>query len=117
MLHMDKKQIDSPLAKQVSNLTRVHDFGGCCQKQPDFSPATEGTALILSLQLLSSNGPVSLIIAYAPTLNSPAETKHRFYEETGPLLYSYLQGYFGLDGYVPLNRLWMSALSLFSFTI
>ena len=114
---MDKKQIDFPLAKQVSNLTRVHDFGGCCQKQLDFSPATEGTALILSLQLLSSNGPVSLIIAYAPTLNSPAETKHRFYEETGPLLYSYLQGFFGLDGYVPLNRLWMSAVSLFSFTI
>ena len=37
---------------------------------------------------------------------------------TGPCyIYPHLQGYFGLDGYVPLNRLWMSALSLFSFTI
>jgi len=68
-LHMDKK-IHFPPARQVSNLTRVHDFGGCCQKQPDFFPATEGTGLILSLQLRSSNGPVSLIIAYSPRLDS-----------------------------------------------
>ena len=59
-----------PLARQVSNLTRVHDFGNCCQKQPDFFPATEGTGLILSRQLRSSNGPVSLIIAYSPRLDS-----------------------------------------------
>ena len=102
---MDKKQIDFPLAKQeryrnkviiiiiiiiiiVINLTKVHGFGGCFQKQSDFLPATEGTGFILSLQLPSSNGPVSLIIAYASPLNSPAETKHRFYEETGPLSYS-----------------------------
>ena len=26
-------------------------------------------------------------------------------------VYPHLQGYFCLDGYVPLNRLWMSALS------
>ena len=25
-------------------------------------------------------------------------------------VYPHVQGYFGLDGYVPLNRLWMSAL-------
>ena len=72
---MDKKQIHFPLARQVINLTRVHGFGGCFQRQPAFLPATEGTGLILSLKLPSSNGPVILIIAYAPTLNSPAETK------------------------------------------
>ena len=88
------RKIHFPPARQVSNLTRVHACGGCCQKQPDFPPATEGTELILSLELHSSNGPVSLITAYEPTLNfrlrpmtsaiigSIPETGPRFYSKT-----------------------------------
>lgn len=44
-------------------------------------PPTEGTDRILSLQLHSLVGAVSLISAYAPTLTSLAEAKDSFYDD------------------------------------
>ena len=45
------------------------------------NPSTEGSKCILSLQLYSSAGPVSLISAYAPTLTSTAEVKDKFFDD------------------------------------
>ena len=45
------------------------------------TPPAEGTERIMSLRLQTSSGPVNLISAYAPTLASPAEAKHKFYDD------------------------------------
>ena len=44
-------------------------------------PSAVGSERILSLQLHSSAGPVTLISAYAPTLSSTTEVKHKFYDD------------------------------------
>ncbi|XP_078250456.1 F-box and leucine-rich repeat protein 13 isoform X1 [Pogona vitticeps] len=44
-------------------------------------PSTVGSERILSLQLHSSGGPVTLISAYAPTLLSTTEVKDKFYDD------------------------------------
>ena len=43
-------------------------------------PPTVRSEIILSLQLHSSAGPVTLISAYAPTLSSTTEVKDKFYD-------------------------------------
>ena len=45
-----------------------------------------GTERLLSLQLNTSNGIVNLVAVYAPTLNSSAEVKDRFYSELDELI-------------------------------
>ena len=44
-------------------------------------PLTAGNERILSLQLHSSAGLVTLISAYVPTLSSTAEVKDKFYDD------------------------------------
>ena len=42
---------------------------------------TAGSERILSLQLYSSVGPVTLINAYAPTLSSTTQVEDKFYDD------------------------------------
>ena len=43
-------------------------------------PCEEGTERILTIRLNTTDGPITLISAYAPTLYSPEEVKDEFYE-------------------------------------
>ena len=43
-------------------------------------PPKNGTERILILRLSTAEGPTNLVGVYAPTLQSPAETKDQFYE-------------------------------------
>jgi len=69
--------------------TREHGVGFAVRKSllGSVTPPIEGTERILSLQLQTSVGPVSLISVYAPTLTS-AELKDKFYDDLNAMIRS-----------------------------
>ena len=66
-----------------SNETREYGVGFAVRNTllRSIVPPTMGSERILSLQLHSSAGLVTLISAYAPTLSSTTEVKDKFYDE------------------------------------
>ena len=62
---------------------RIHGVGFAVKNRllPSITPPTGGSERLLSLQLLTSSGPLKLICAYAPTLLASDEEKSLFYDE------------------------------------
>ncbi|XP_078233697.1 F-box/LRR-repeat protein 2 isoform X2 [Pogona vitticeps] len=65
------------------NETREHGVGFAVRNTllRSIVPPIVGSERILSLQLHSSVGPVTLISAYAPTMSSTTEAKDKFYDD------------------------------------
>ena len=55
-------------------------------------PGTNSSERLMNLQLNTTDGPVTLISVYAPTLNSPPEDKDKFYEDLSSMIDSIPSG-------------------------
>ncbi|KAI8519655.1 hypothetical protein Bbelb_029120 [Branchiostoma belcheri] len=70
------------------NDRREHGVGFAVRSSllPMIEVPSGGTERLLRLRLNSTDGPVNLVSVYAPTLNSPVETKDKFYDELDELI-------------------------------
>ena len=82
MSHFRKQDYTFFCQGKASNEPREHEVGFAVKNSllKMVEPGRNGSARLLTLRLNTTEGPLNLVSAYAPTLTATPETKGEFYE-------------------------------------